>query len=46
MFHAERELEHWHESLADPTVADATKLVGESMRKALANAQHEKLNNA
>lgn len=50
-------LERWHETLADPTVADAIldrivhtsyriKLVGESMRKALANAQHEELKNA
>jgi len=50
-------LEHWHEALADPTVADAIldrvihsahriKLSGESMRKVLAATQHEELNNA
>lgn len=50
-------LEQWHETLADPTVADAIldrivhtshriKLVGQSMRKALANAKYEELNNA
>lgn len=50
-------LEHQHETLADPTVADAILdrivqashrigLAGEFMRKALANVQHEELNNA
>jgi len=50
-------LENWHEALADPTVADAIldrivhtahriKLVGESMRRVLAAAAHEELNNA
>ena len=49
-------VEHWHETLADPTVADAImdrvihtshriKLTGESMRKALANVQHGELTN-